>query len=80
MAHDLLTADEDKIAATQGWGIFHVYDQGVSQWVIRILSLGLQPPHNHSEAAGVHVVGLARSGQPVAQKALKILMHGVPKK
>ena len=78
--YDLLTIEEDKVAASQGWGIFHVYDQDVRQWVIRILSMGLQPPHNHSEGAAQHVVGLARMGQPVAQRALQIYSHGVPKK
>ena len=76
---DLLTTEEDKIAASQGWAICHVYDLEVTQWVIRILSLGLQPPQNNSEGAGAHVVNLARMGQPVAQKALKLLMHGAPK-
>lgn len=69
--HDLLTVEEDKVAAAQGWGIFHVYDH--PRWGIRILSQGLMPPHNNSEAAGAHVVALARSGQPTAQKALKLL-------
>ena len=80
MAFDLMTPDEDKAAASQGWGLHHVFDLDTSKWVIRVLSQGLSEPHNHSEGASLHVVNLARQGQPVAQKALKLLMHGVPKK
>ena len=77
---DLMTTEEDKVAASQGWGLHHVYDLDTSAWVIKVLSQGLNPPHNNSDGAGIHVVALARAGQPVAQKALKLLMHGVPKK
>lgn len=77
---DLLTTDEDKLAASQGWGLHHVYDMNVSQWVIRVLPVAFQDPLPHAEAAGAYVVNLARQGQPVALKALRFLMHGVPKK
>jgi hypothetical protein len=75
---DLLSIEEDKLAAAQGWGVFYVYDLSIAKYSVRILALSL--PHPHSEAAGIFVVGRARFGDPLAQKALKLLMHGAPKK
>ena len=63
--HDLLTIEEDKIAAAQGWGLYHVYDMVVNQWVIRILP---------AEAATA-VVALARNNQPLPLKALRLMTH-----
>lgn len=65
MAHDLLTAEEDKLAAAQGWGLHHVYDMAVNQWVIRILPA----------AATDSVINLAKLNQPIPLKALKLMMH-----
>ena len=65
MAHDLLTKEEDAIAAQQGWGLYHVYDMAVSQWVIRILP---------AEAATL-VVNLAKNNHPLPLKALRLMTH-----
>lgn len=67
--HDLLTIEEDKAAAAQGWGVYHIYDMAVDQWVIRVLPVGAQP----------NVVIQAKAGNPLAVKALRILMHGPQK-
>ena len=67
--YDLLTAEEDKTAAAQGWGLYHVYDMAVTQWVIRVLPAEASP----------NVVNLARAGDRLAVKALRILMHGPQK-
>lgn len=77
---DLLSIEEDKAAAKQGWGLHHVYDQDVDQWVVRVLPITFRPPLPDAKTAGAYVVNLARSGDGLAQKALQILMHGVPKK
>lgn len=64
--HDLLTFEEDKVAAQQGWVLTHVYDMAVNQWVIRILPVTVVP----------QVVALAKTGNALALKALRILTHG----
>lgn len=61
--HDLLTKEEDAIAAQQGWGLYHVYDMAVDQWVIRILPATATP----------HVVTLAKANQPLPLKALRLM-------
>lgn len=63
--HDLLTADEDKLAAAQGWGLYHVYDLATTQWVIRILPAEAAP----------NVVNLARANHPLPLKALRLMTH-----
>ena len=64
--HDLLTVEEDKAAAAQGWVLAHVYDMEVKQWVVRILPATAVP----------QVVALAKTGNALALKALRILAHG----
>lgn len=63
--HDLLTKEEDTVAAAQGWGLYHVYDMAVNQWVIRVLP---------AEATN-HVVNLAKQNQPLPLKALRLMMN-----
>jgi hypothetical protein len=65
MANDLLTKEEDAQAAAQGWGLYHVYDMAVDQWVIRVLP---------AEATN-HVVNLARNNYPLPLKALRLMTH-----
>lgn len=63
---DLLTKDERAAAANLGWDVHHVYELETRKWGIRILpttSLG-------------HVINLAKLGNPLATKALKLVMHG----
>ncbi len=64
--HDLLTVEEDKVAESQGWVLTHVYDMAVNQWVIRILPVAVVP----------QVVTLAKTGNVLALKALRVLTHG----
>ena len=66
--HDLLTIEEDKEAAAQGWSLAHVYDLATARW--RVMVLGMPS----AEAVGQQVVALARMGNPVAQKALGLVM------
>ena len=61
---DLETAE----AAAQGWSLGHVYDLATARW--RVMVLGSPS----AEAAGQQVVALARMGNPVAQKALGLVM------
>ena len=65
---DLMTADEDKIAALQGCSLEHVYDLETDKW--RVMVLGLPS----AEATGQAVVNRARMGDTLAQKALSLIM------
>ena len=62
----LLSKEEDALAASQGWGLHHVYDMDVSQWVIRVLPAPVQ----------TNVINAARQGNPLAIKALRLMTHG----
>ena len=64
--HDLMTPEEDKAAAAQGWALCHVYELEAQKWVVRVLPAG---------AASV-VVNLAKEGNSLAVKALRLVMHG----
>ena len=71
---DLLTEKEDAEAASMGWALQHVYDLETARWRVQVLSL--HPVHPNAEAAGAHVVGQARVGQPLETKALRLVMGG----
>lgn len=62
----LLTKEESLVAFAQGWSVHHVYELEAQKWVIRILP--------SDAAAGV--VNLARQGNMLATKALRLVMHG----
>ena len=65
---DLLTVEETKTAAAQGWSLGHVYDLATRRW--RVMVLGSPS----AEAVSQHVIHLARNGEPVALKALGLVM------
>lgn len=66
---DLLTIEEDKVAAAQGWGVYHIYDMAVDQWAVRVLPVTAQP----------NIIILAKQGNSLAVKALRLVMHGPQK-
>jgi len=63
---DLLTKEEALVAFAQGWSVHHVYELETQKWGIRILP--------SDAAAGV--VNLARQGNALALKALRLTVHG----
>ncbi len=65
---DWLSTDEAAIAAAQGWSLSHVYDLKSEKWIVQVYG---QPS---SEQAGQFVVGRARAGDALAQKALRLVM------
>lgn len=65
---DLLTIAEDEKAAQQGWSLNHVFDLKSGKW--RVMVLGMPS----AIAAGAFVVDQARTGSPLAQKALQLVM------
>lgn len=65
---DLLTVEEDAEAAKAGWELCHVYDLATSRWRVMVLA---EP---HAEFGAQLVIGQARAGSRVAQKALQLLM------
>ena len=66
---DLLTIEEAKQAAAQGSSLEHVYDLSTARW--RVMVLGFPS----AEAVGQQVIALARMGNPIAQKALGLVMN-----
>ena len=71
--NDLLLADEHALATTQGWCLEHVYDQAPGKWRVMVLPAAFVPGAS-AEGAGAFVIGQARAGSALAQKALRIVM------
>lgn len=67
---DLLTVEEARTAAAQGWGVYDVYDQTSGKW--RVMVLGL----SSAEASFRAVFAQAKAGSVVAQKALRLVAAG----
>lgn len=67
-----LTAIEAQHAAGQGWGLFHIYDQALSRWSLAVMSLD-HPATSAQDTAGA-VYELARQRDPVAIRALRLIM------
>ena len=67
--YDLLSKEEDVVAASQGWQLSHVYDLEVNAW--RVMVLGMPS----AVAASLSVVERARNGSPLALKALRTVMN-----
>lgn len=80
--NDLLTSEEAATAAQQGWMVKNVYTNPQNRWQVQILPTQFDAMFPNADAAAVHVVGLARSGQQVATKALRLVMasHAPPTK
>lgn len=71
--YDLLTIEEDKLAAAQNWSLCHVYDLATNKWRVQVCGMP------SSELAGQHVVNQARMGSALAQKALQLVMASYQK-
>jgi hypothetical protein len=67
---DLLTIEESKVAASQGWQLFHVYDRG--RWSIKVLSTN--PAVRNAESASQIVIAHARAGSVLHQKAISLVL------
>lgn len=67
---DLLSKEEDALAASQGWSLNHVFDLSTNKW--RVMVLGMPS----AETAAHFVVNQARNGHSLATKALRLVMHG----
>lgn len=67
---DLLTAEETAVAASQGWGLFHVYEPTSKKWVVQ--ALGLQAPAGPETNA--LLIQLARHREQPATRALQLIM------
>ena len=70
---DLLTPDESRHAAACGWQLNTVYDMNKERWAIEIM------PCDHPKTSAYHtqarVVGLARTGDAVAVRALQLVVR-----
>jgi len=72
---DLLSIEEDDIAASHGWRLAPVYDLRLKRWRDSIISTG-DGRHNNAEAATRHVIGMARQQIPLALKAIRLVTQG----
>lgn len=67
---DLLNDEETVVAASQGWGLFHVYEPTTKKWTVQ--ALGLKAPAGPETSA--LLVGLARNREQPATRALQLIM------
>ena len=65
---ELLTQQETMMAAAQGWSLCHVYDLDSNKWRLQIWGMP------SSEMIGQRVVAMARAGDGLATKALRLVM------
>ena len=78
--YDLLTIEEDKQAAAGGWSLEYVYDTKTSRWVVQILPRSFMKPFHFADAMAARVVGMARMGDPLSIKALRLMAAPVTRK
>lgn len=78
--YDLLTIEEDQEAAASGWSLEYVYDIKSGRWVVQILPLLFIKPFHYADAMATQVVGMARLGNPLALKALRLVAAPVTRK
>lgn len=69
---DRLQDHEAKLAAAQGWQLCDVYDGTRTRH--QILPVVFAAPFNNAEKVLRFVIGRARSGDGLAQRALQIVM------
>lgn len=72
--HDLLTNEEVKVAAAQGWCVHDVYSSALQRWHVQVLPTQFAHPLPHADAAAAYVIGMARGGDKLAAKALGLVM------
>lgn len=76
--HDL-TKEERAVAASQNWGLFHVFDLAKQRWSMNVLPLSFEGGKS-AEHALRFVLDKARNNQPVAIKALQLIAQFNSKK
>lgn len=69
---DDLTTQEKSEAATQNWGLYHVYDLGRERWVRTILPVTFNETAGAAQALN-HVVAQAKFNNPLSIKALRLM-------
>lgn len=73
---DLLQTHEAAEASAQGWALVDVFDTRSSRLAPQILPIHFNGPFKHARAATAWVATRARSNDPLALKALRIVVQG----
>lgn len=72
---ELLNPKETAIAAAMGWSVRHVYDLRSARWLVLVMPAVLgSAPLPTAESAGIFVINLARQGNALAVKAMRLVM------
>jgi len=64
---------EGSESAAQGWGVYECVDEKTTKVFFEIQTFGTR--FKHDEAARVHVAGMAKGGDALALKALRIVFR-----
>lgn len=78
--YDLLTVEEDEVAASLGWVVQYVFDLRRDRWTVQILPAQFGPPFDQADQVGALVVGMARQGNALSVKALRLVSNPVTRK
>lgn len=78
--YDLLTTEEDKAAAALGWTVQYVFDLERGRWTVQILPKDFAPPFDRTDLVTSMVVGMARQGDKLSIKALRLIAKPLTKK
>lgn len=67
-----LTREEKAQAATQGWGLYHVYDAVSCRWHLGVLPTEFTASKGAAQALQ-HVVSMAKTNNQLCIKALRLM-------
>lgn len=71
---DLLTPVEAQHAAKSGWQLAHIADGRTGRLSVQILPLQFGGKFPNCEAVARHVIAVAQYGDPVARRALALVV------
>jgi hypothetical protein len=71
---DLLTNDETLQAEKEGWLVGYVYDPRTERCVAQVLPVRFAKPFATAESTAAYVIQRAKAGNPLALKALQLVM------
>ena len=70
--HDLLSVEETTVARREGWQMYYVFDGSARSWSTKALPIGFCKSLPHVPAFINSLAERAKSGSPLALKALRM--------
>lgn len=71
--HEPFTTEDEKLASSQGWGVYYVFDDKAEHWFYKALPHSFTPPTPHTSALFDILVARAKQRDSLAFKAIKLI-------